>query len=372
MKTSNNMRSNLVFAMALMLWGAAWSTAYAQDLTATANIGDTPVTATIYGRLDAGVDYETNVALKDANGNLTGKTGNKLSSAANQWGTNMIGFKGNAEVSDGITAFWLLESGFNASNGQETGNTLFNRRAYVGLSGAFGSIKFGKNLFIVNDVWYLDPTGQQYMGTASLVNGRNWPGANNVVEYQTPTWAGFGATIQTSLGQQAGSTKKGRADGISLVYDTGALELRGIYDVIRDVNGQYTNIYTNSKDWIVGGTYTMEQLKLFAGYEQISAPNTVDPTAPNKLTHYWVGANYVLSPKWTLIGAAFQNKLNNVGGSASLYVLGVNYNLSKHVTLYADFGEVANKGKANFATEYDNPLAGHDQQGSYTGIAIDF
>ncbi|MFX7739610.1 porin, partial [Acinetobacter baumannii] len=99
------------------------------------------------------------------------------------------GFKGTEDLGGGTNAFFLLESGFNSTkgsfNGSDTssGTALFNRRSYVGLSSATaGSVKFGKNLFINNDVWYLDPTGQQAIGTSTLVNGRNWPGASNIIE----------------------------------------------------------------------------------------------------------------------------------------------------------------------------------------------
>ncbi|SFI47002.1 Outer membrane protein (porin), partial [Collimonas sp. OK307] len=316
----------LQVAATTMLIGAACTQAQAQT------------SVTIYGRVDAGVDYQTNVALKDAKGNLTGQTGSKLGASGNQWGTSMIGFKGTEDLGGGLGAFFLLESGFDATNGSTNGSALFNRRSYVGLNGSAGSIKFGKNLFIVNDVWNLDPTGQQFMSTQNLVKGRNWPGANNVIEYQTPTWGGFNATVQTSLGEQAGSTKNGRSDGISLVYTTGGLELRAIYDVIRDANGRYTDVYTASKDLIVGGTFTVDQLKMFAGYENVSAPDTASPSAPDKINHYWIGANYVLTPAWTLIGAAFHAKLNHDAGSASLFMVGANYNLSKRTLLYAAVG----------------------------------
>ncbi|SFH68396.1 Outer membrane protein (porin) [Collimonas sp. OK307] len=347
-------------AVVTMLIAAACAQAQAQT------------SVTIYGRVDAGVDYQTNVALKDAKGNLTGQTGSKLGASGNQWGTSMIGFKGTEDLGGGLSAFFLLESGFDATNGSTNGSALFNRRSYVGLNGSAGSIKFGKNLFIVNDIWNLDPTGQQFMSTQNLVNGRNWPGANNVIEYQTPTWGGFNATVQTSLGEQAGSTKNGRKDGISLLYTTGGLELRAIYDVIRDANGRYTDVYTASKDLIVGGTFTVDQLKMFAGYENVSAPDTAAATAPDKINHYWIGANYAVTPALTLIGAAYHAKLNHDAGSASLFVVGGTYNFSKRTFLYLDVGTVRNKGNANFGTEFDNPLPGHAQNGGYAGISHSF
>jgi predicted porin len=346
-------------AAATMLIGAACNQAQAQT------------SVTVYGRIVAGVDYQSNVALKDANGTSTGQTGSIVGAAGNQWGTSMIGFKGTEDLGGGLGAFFLLETGFGATNGATNGSALFNRRSYVGLNGSAGSIKFGKNLFIVNDIWFLDPTGQQTMSTATLVKGRTWQGADNVIEYQTPTWGGFNATLQTSLGNQPGSTTKGRRDGISLVYTTGGLELRAIYDDLRDASGHYSDIYAASKDWVVGGTYTIDSLKLFAGYEKLSAPDTA-PTNPDKLNHYWIGANYVVTPALTLIGAVYHSKLNNNAGSASLYMLGANYNLSKRTLLYASIGTVSNKGNANFAAESASPLPGQAQNDAYVGVSHSF
>jgi predicted porin len=327
---------------------------------------------TIYGRVDAGIDFQNNVALKNPDGTTNGKTGNIIGTSGNQWGTSMIGFKGVEDLGSGLNAFFLLESGFDATTGGTNGTALFNRRSYVGLNGSAGSIKFGKNLFISNDVWSLDPTGQQFMSTQSLVNGRNWPGANNVIEYQTPTIGGLGATFQTSLGETPGSTTAGRKDGVSVVYSLGGVELRAIYDVIRDANGAYSNLYTASKELTLGGVFTIDKMKLFLGYEHLSAPS--DPVATNatKLDHYWIGTNYEITPALTLVGAVYHANLNNNGGHANLFLAGANYSLSKRTLLYVDVGTVQNSGNANFATEFNNPLPGHAQSGGYAGIVHTF
>ncbi|EJN07716.1 porin [Herbaspirillum sp. YR522] len=332
---------------------------------------------TIYGRVVAGVDVVSNAT------NVNGTTGTRWRGASNQWGTSMIGFKGTEDLGGGTNAFFLLESGFGATTGATNGTELFNRRSYVGLQGSAGSVKFGRNLFINNDVWFLDPTGQQWIGTASLVKGRNWPGAANIIEYQTPDLGGFTATLQTSLGEQAGSIKNGRKDGISLAYINNGLELRAIYDVTRDANGRYgtvptTNaadtIFTNSKELILGGTYKIDKLKMYVGYENLRAPD-VAAGLPSKVNHYWIGANYDLTPQLTLIGSVFRVNVNNSGGNANLYMLGANYYLSKRTLLYVGAGSVRNKGNANFALEAGDstgPGAGKGQNGGYVGVAHSF
>ncbi|MCP1576308.1 putative porin [Herbaspirillum rubrisubalbicans] len=358
---------------ALALMGAFSAQAQAQS------------SVTIYGRVVAGVDIMTNVPKNDG----SGTTGTRIRSASNQWGTSMIGFKGTEDLGGGTNAFFLLESGFGSTTGglngtDVNGTSLFNRRSYVGLSSAnAGTLKLGKNLFINNDVWFLDPTGQQWIGTANLVRGRNWPGASNVIEYTTPTYGGFGATLQTSLGEAAGSfskggtsTKYGRKDGLSLVYQNNGLELRGIYDVVRDPNGRYTDVYDTSKELILGGTYKIDKLKLFLGYENLRAPD-VNPAsgAPDRVNHYWLGANYDVTSQLQLVGSVFHVNANNGNGSANLFMAGVNYFLSKRTLLYVGAGTMRNGNNANYSLEADSSTGGGkgtNQTGGYFGIAHSF
>ncbi len=366
---------------ALALMGAFSAQAQAQS------------SVTIYGRVVAGIDFQTNAG-------PNGK-GSKWSAANNQWGTSMIGFKGTEDLGGGTNAFFLLESGFNSTKGAFNGtdtsnNALFNRRSYVGLSSASaGSIKFGKNLFINNDVWFLDPTGQQAIGTSVLVNGRNWPGASNVIEYNSPDMAGFTVNLQTSLGEKAGSfnggnnnsavggTSDGRKDGISLAYQKNGLELRAIYDVVRDANGNYSDLWGHSKELILGGTYKFDKLKMFVGYENLRAPNAA-AGAPSRANHYWLGANYDVTSQLQLVGAWFHVNANNAsvsstgvangGGTANLYMAGINYFLSKRTLLYVDVGTVRNGTGAGHVLENgaESGVSGLKQTGGYFGIAHSF
>ena len=52
------------------------------------------------------------------------------------------GLRGSESLGGGLNAFFNLENGFNVDNGSlGQGGLLFGRRAYVGLSGGFGSIQ---------------------------------------------------------------------------------------------------------------------------------------------------------------------------------------------------------------------------------------
>ncbi|CAG9181223.1 Outer membrane porin protein [Cupriavidus laharis] len=332
--------------------------------TATAAQGSN---VTLYGRVVAGVDVQTNVQTTD------GGSGTLWRGADNQWGTSMFGLQGTEDLGGGLKGLFHLESGFGAAKGKTNGDALFNRRAYIGLQGGWGKLTMGKNQPIADALWALDPTGQQFIGSATLVRGRNWQGHDNMVAYETPNLGGFSALALTSLGEQPGSASKLRKDALSLTYTAPAFELRAIYDVARDANGKYSDLFNTSKELTLGGTLSIRDFKLFAGYENLSAPDS-PAGAPTKANHFWLGANYQLTPALTLIGAFYRVMVNRGGGNANLYMLGANYNLSKRTLLYASVGTVQNSANANFSVEAtnNNPAPGRNQLGAYTGIAHSF
>jgi predicted porin len=339
---------------------------------------------TVYGRIDAGINYQSNQA------GANGSRGSKWGIDGNEWGTSMFGFKGSEDLGGGLKAIFTIESGFDASNGSVNGSssnpgTLWSRRSFVGLSGSAGTLKMGKDLAIQSDpIWALDPTGQQALSTATLVKERNWPQTNNMVSYETPNFGGFTATVMHGFGEAAGSFTKGvpsatgvvsnngSRDGISLAYVQPTYELRAIYDVQRDTNGQYSTLFNSSKELTLGGTVTIDKLKLFAGYENLRA-NSVATGQPDRANHYWLGANYQITPALTLIGAAYHVNVNAGVGSANLFVLGGNYSLSKRTLLYATVGTVRNGANSDFAVEYGGGgIKGQNQQAFYTGISHSF
>src|ERR1700722_13444799 len=124
----------------------------------------------LYGRIDAGVQYLNHIS----NGN--GATASNWSAEGGDWGTSMLGFKGNEDLGGGLNAIFTLETGLQVTNGTTSGGRLFSRRAFAGLkSDGWGPLQAGRNLFIDSDgVWEFDPMVQQAFSTTSLVPGRNW------------------------------------------------------------------------------------------------------------------------------------------------------------------------------------------------------
>jgi len=324
---------------------------------------------TIYGRITNGLNYQSNQQIG------TGTTnGSKWGVDGGVWGTSMFGLKGTEDLGGGLAATFNLETGFDASTGQQTAGQLWTRRSTVGLVGSAGTLKIGHDLALPSDVvWALDPTGQQNLGSATLVKGRNWPNETNQINYTTPSFGGFTAQGVYGFGEVAGSNKAKSTNGLSLAFVQPNYELRAMYDTAADTNGQYSDLFNYSKELTVGGTVTIDKLKLYAAYQHLSAPGVVATTGnPDKADHYWVGANYQITPALTLIGAAYHVKLNQGTGSANLFMLGTNYALSKRTIWYTSIGTVRNSALTTFAVEVGTSNPGVNQNAFYTGIAHSF
>lgn len=321
----------------------------------------------LYGGVAAGVSYSTNVSTDGVT------SANRLGAASNHWGTSKFGFKGNEDLGGGLEAIFKLESGFSATTGTLNAPALFNRFAYVGLSSSkAGTLKVGNFLSISNDVWYIDPMGQQWLGSATLVKGRNWNAAGNTLQYESPNMNGFTASGQYSFGEKAGATSANSKGGVSMAYAQPTFEVRAIYDFAHDAAGDYSDIYNTSKELTLGGTATFGDAKLFAAYQTLSAPDSAIGT-PNKVKHYWAGVNYQANSALQLLGAVYHVAPNNGASSANLYAIGANYSLSKRTLLYSTLGSVQNGANATYSERYWEPhVPGQNQSSLYLGVYHSF
>ncbi|MQR01455.1 porin [Glaciimonas soli] len=334
---------------------------------------------TIYGRVDAGLDFQSNQV------GPNGTRGSAVTIGGNNWGTSMFGFKGVEDLGGGLKAIFTLENGFSANNGTTNGgpSRLWSRRSWVGLTGDFGTVKLGRDLTLPSDlVWSIDPTGQQNLSSATLAKGRNWPQTDNQIQYISPSFGGFVAQGSYGFGGVPGATKDKSTGGVALSYSQSNFTVLAMYDFMNNANGQYSSLYgdsingtygPSSQEITIGGTATFDKLKLFAAWQAITASKAVD-TPYTRANQSWLGANYMLTPAWTLIGAAYYTKLNNDSGNAQLYMLGANYNLSKRTLLYGSVGTVRNKGQADFQVEVGSSagMIAQNQNAIYTGISHSF
>jgi predicted porin len=347
---------------------------------------------TLYGRLDAGLEYMSGVP--GANGGST----HRFRAESGDWGTSLWGLKGVEDLGGGTRAVFQLEGSFNTMNGQGPANNgLFNRWATVGMSNAnYGTLLMGRELFISNGVWDFDPFGQSNWSSASLVRGRNWPQSSNNISYQSPKIAGFDFYGQYALSNATnwngnGSTPQGREAGAQVTYSSPYFQVRGLYDEIRNpangsLGGSYDSsqgVYAYSREYTAMFNVFLGQFKVQGGYQAIrtSGMNFVLPGQPTTLDHEWGGVTWQATPAAALIAAVYHVNGNNGSGNATLYTVGGSYNLSKRTLVDLQVAMTKNSKAANYglnANNYgsgvstDNPLPGNSQKGVYAGIQHSF
>ena len=338
---------------------------------------------TLYGRLDNGIEYQTGVPTS------TTASSSRWRVESGDWGTSMWGMKGVEDIGGGNKVVFDLEDGLNTVTGASGGatGTAFSRFADVGIANnSYGTLLIGKQQWISNMVWDFDPLGQSNWSSASLVGGRNWPGSQNDVSYQTPTVGGFNAYGVYSLsdstdfnGNTTVGTQNGRRDGLAATYTATSFQLRTIYDEIRDSNGAFSNVYASSRELFFGANVFLGAFKLQAAWQGSFAPDaTGDAAAPKRTNLEWGGVTYTVNPAAAVTAAVYHVNANDGGGAATLYTLAGTYNLSKRTLLALEVASVHNNAAGAFGLNAnepgtgDAPLMGHSQSGAFLDLQHSF
>jgi general bacterial porin, GBP family len=116
-------------------------------LAVLSNIAHAQSSVTLYGFIDEGFQYTSNVG---------GHSLYALASGVQQQGSRW-GLKGQEDLGGGLSALFLLENGFDLNNGSALPNgQMFGRQAYVGItSDKLGGLTFGRQYDSVVD--YVSP-----------------------------------------------------------------------------------------------------------------------------------------------------------------------------------------------------------------------
>jgi len=369
------MKKNAAFGVLALLLASA---AHAQS------------SVTLYGRIDSGLEYMNGVPVGSGPNGVATHESSRFRAESGDWGTSLWGLKGTEDLGGGYAAVFHLEGAFNTMTGAGSTDGLFDRYATVGIaSQRFGTLLLGRELFISNGVWDFDPFGQSNWSSASLVRGRNWLHSSNTISFQTPNLSGFDAFGQYALSNATnfngnGTTPQGRWDGLQLTYTTAHVQVRGIYDEIRDSqNGLLDDPFTASREYTAAVNLFFGPFKIQGAYQAIrtsGAPATAG-VSPTSLDHEWGGVTWQISPAAALIAAVYHVNANKGAGNATLYSVGGSYNLSKRTLLDFQVATVQNSSTANFGLNAnnagntvatDNPLSGHSQSGVYAGIQHSF
>jgi predicted porin len=285
---------------------------------------------TLYGVVDAAVESA------DAGG-PEGRHTNVQS--GNQSGSR-FGFRGSEDLGNGLKAIFNLEAGVAVDTGAQDSSGLFQRRAVVGLEGAFGTVTLGREYSPIAAVaGATDEFGQGFYGNnlSSFGSGRVTRRLANSVNYKSASFGGFDLLATYSAGEKT-TGPSGDLKGIGAEYKLGGLYLGAAYhNLKRAATG-------NDKEYGAGVAYTFADV---GGLEIKANYLSADPDgANNKFKQYNLGAGYPFGPSKVYVNLQ-QSKLEN-GAKGNAWALAYSYSLSKRTNLYATYANMNNNGLATF------------------------
>ena len=324
-------------------------------LGAFAAAAQAQTSVTVYGSFDAGVRHQTNVAT-DTAGVYDSDT---TMSSNGTYNSNRLGFKGVEDLGGGMNAHFDLETGFNTGNGAVAGN-LFNRAAYVGLGGAWGSLDLGHQYSVnFKTIGKYDPFNYKYTGIIPLATQGGLTRLNNDIQY-SGNFGGVGFMAEYALGEVAGSTSNNSTGAIGANYSGGPFTVGAAYTTGKRNTTAAPAVYEDMDNWTIGGAYTTGPFRVAIGY----AENQQDLTAggENKVKDAWIGGSYALSPAAALSVAYYQTKAEAAAadGKRQLFIVGATYALSKRTNFYADVDNA----------RYDGTFGGDTDRPNNTGISV--
>jgi predicted porin len=324
-------------------------------------------TVTLYGSLDLGPNYITNVG---------GSSTTRVTGGTTQ--PDRIGFRGTEDLGGGLSALFGLESGIAPDTGTQINPTKFwNREAKLGLaSTTLGTVALG----------HLTDTMFDYVGKASngyrlfnfnLFHPGNFDGLantaafDNAVKYTSPDIGGF----QGSLAIAAGEGVSGRQSGAGGAYASGplrvaaawtksdqkALDIAGRLGIAQALGRSFKPGVLVTFDSVVtaglGATYDFGKVAVNTVYTRNSFKLA---GAEAKAQNFDLGANLRWTElNWINIGAQHQRFEGARWNTLSVMDL---YWLSKRTQLYAQATMQRAGGDARFAAINGVGVSGSDSQ----------
>jgi predicted porin len=325
-------RKTTTLGLAMLVAGAGFTAAApALAQTAAPNV-------TIYGRAHLSLDY-----LDDGD-----ESGANVSSNSSR-----LGFRASTEVQPGLTAFMQIETNIRYDEGG--GSSWASRDSFVGLRGNdWGQVRIGQfdtPLKIVRGKvdMFGDRIGDIRNLTRTSTSGTDQANIGNVfderfkngVAYTSPKFAdGFTFDFHYTPNNNTGATTDSVRDSYStsLSYEVKGLYLAAAYEYFE---GGTSDLDPSA--FRLGAYYDIGDLRL-AGMWQSA---TDVPGGDRDV--YGIGASYKMGD-WVLRGQVYQaGESDDVDDNgATMYVVGVDRNFGRALTLYLAYGATSNDDFANF------------------------
>jgi predicted porin len=318
-------------------------------LGAFAGAASAQTNVTIYGVVDAGL-------VRTDNGSTTT---NSLDSGK-QSGSR-VGFKGTEDLGGGLSAIFQLENGFNVDTGAlASANTLFNRQAWVGVAGGFGTVKAGRQFTpVYSNLGTFDPFGNALAGDSARIFNTEYEGSrwDNSLTYNYSA-NGFRGELQYAFGEVAGNSSANRAIGGFAGYKNGPIDAVLTYTKVNNAAGT-----DDRRTWLLGGNYDFGMVKPYVAYA------TVKGTGATDVRDWLIGATAPVGAAGTVMASFAKKNVRNVSNSdAKQWALGYSHALSKRTNLYTSYGRLTNDAGSSLRV----PVAGNTATEFNVGIRHTF
>jgi predicted porin len=352
-------------------------------LGAFANAAQAQSSVTLYGVVDAPMEFVTNMAngapsVNLATGTVTRQPGGTRISLTPSGGlsNSRWGLLGVEDLGGGLQALFTLENGFGLTNGGlQQGGRMFGRQAFVGLKyGTFGRLTFGRQYTSMLDVFanfgplnfstMYEPVAAQvgfnyrqdnvvkYVGVfGGLTTEAHWSFGTGVTANGLVPLAGGGA------GQTPGHFRDNTAYGAGVAYAAGPFGVAIAYD-------QWNPAVTvgspgEARKAGVAASYAFGSAKIMAGYRWGQTQDGFGNTFVRD-DYYWAGANYSVTPALKLNLGYYYDNLKTLRISSTApstnppnpwqVSFAMDYYLSKRTDIYLTLAYVKNS-----ALDFDNP-----------------
>ncbi len=307
---------------------------------------------TMYGQVNTGYEHsKTDITDKAGKKTTTKTTGFKN----DQVKSSRLGFKGEEALGNGLSATFALEMGFNANDGTFKSGAAFDRKATVGLKGAFGEVRIGKDSTPMNE---FDGSFKAIDRTTTLAKqvadrDASWEGRPTGLFYNG-TFSGF--DVAAAIGNSSTRVKKdGVTDmkkdtatyGLGMGYNGGAWAVGAAVQLDTEktlpVSGD-----VKKTNYGVGASYDFNVAKVYGQYEGGQYKNEASTVADKySYDQFAVGVSAPFGAT-TLSAEYAYNKAKDTAGAVStkykgnVFAVQAEYAFSKRTSLVARAGQVAN------------------------------
>ena len=362
---------------------------------------------TLYGLIDAGVAYTSNVNTSTAIKAGTNAGGSEYQMISGLLSTSRWGVRGSEDLGGGLHAVFQLENGFTVNNGafknSVAGNVpdLFGRQAWVGLtSDQYGSVTLGRQYdFIVDYIQPQSATGVGWGGNLAAHpfdndDMDNSMRLNNSIKFSSASFGGVKVGAMYAFSNAAGESGNDNAYSLGANYSMGPVTLgAGYVQVNRSTNPTYLNttgaVSTTDNDgistggkmqiWGAAGQYKFGNAQVGLVYTHSVTYNV---TSLNyglsgltgsyvKFDNFEINGRYFLRPDLS-VSAAYTYTMGGFNSASSgtvhpnfsTVVAQADYSLSRRVDLYVEgvYQRVSGGGTLFTAQDYNMGAATGNQQ----------